>query len=285
VNASDQNVNTDPTPIWDETNGWRQGSVLPQETAVALGLIEPNNQTQFAMVISHDCDCAADPDREPLLEIVIGSCITKLNGSLTFSKSTRKLHLSLSECNQLVELQISSSQKISKEAIAAIRPNRNWSLTHDEKVVLAQWLAARYNRASFPTALVNRLRPVEDDFRETAKKYADAAVGIFVDFDPEGELLDDLAEPYMLRFSIVFDERMTSAEENCLQLCRELETVFSEAYRNEADGVWTSIELEACVAIADTQFTYRDSRTSRLYRLDDVSLRSAPQGPLPSAQT
>lgn len=285
MNASGQNVSTDSTPVWDETNGWRQGSVFPQKTAVALGLIESNDQARFAMVISHDCDCAADPSREPDLEVLIGSLVAKLNGSLTFSKSTRKLHIELSECDRLIELQISSRRKIPKHTIVATRPDGTWSLTHDEKVVLAQWLAARYNRASFPTALVKRLRPVEGAFRETIKKYASAAVGVFVDFDPAGELPDDLAEPYVLDFSIVFDDRVATAEEQCTQLCRELEVVFSEAFRDSADNMWVSIELASCVAIADTQFTYRDSRTSRLYRFDDVSLRSVPQGALPNAQT
>ena len=277
-----QNVGAKIDPQWDETNGWRQGSVLLREDAVSLGIVAADDESRFAIIITHDCDCVAAIKREPEIEVVVGSLLKKLDGNLTFAKSTRKLHIALSECGKLVELQISKSRKILKEYLANLHPDAGWPLNSDEKRVLAQWLAARYNRASFPTTLVNRLRRVEDAFKEHANRYAVQAIGIFVDFDPEYELSgSEKDETYTFNISVVFDDRLAGAEESCSTLCSELQAMFAAAYK-DVDNTWTSIELGICEAIADTEFTYRDSRTKLLYRFDDLSLRADPQGELPS---
>ena len=51
---------------WSRETQWRQGSVFPDDAWEALGLSNPESpQHTLVVVISHDCDLAADPNREP----------------------------------------------------------------------------------------------------------------------------------------------------------------------------------------------------------------------------
>jgi integrase/recombinase XerD len=47
-----------------------------------------------AVVISHDCDLAQLPDAEPMVEVILGKRIDRLDGNYSYAKNTRRLHLS-----------------------------------------------------------------------------------------------------------------------------------------------------------------------------------------------
>lgn len=252
---------------------------MPEDAAVALRLLPAPSKQHFAMVVTHDCDCVADPIREPSAEVVIGSIIRKLDGTFTHAKSTRKLHLTLSECGKLIELEIVTKLSVSKEALGRFAPDSAWSMTREEKRILARWLSSRYDRAAFPTALVERLKKIRKPFHAEAQEHGQAAVGIFVDFDPKDELADD-NEPYTLEISVVFDETIARAREVCTRLAEALHVVFANAFRRP-DGIWDGIELRKCEAVSDTEFTYHEAQSTYVYRLDDLSLNAATPGSLP----
>ena len=68
---------------WSRETHWRQGSVLPDDASKALELSHPESpERTFVVVISHDCDLAADPDREPLVELVPKHFNYETNGQL-----------------------------------------------------------------------------------------------------------------------------------------------------------------------------------------------------------
>ena len=231
------------------------------------------------MIVTHDCDCVADLDREPKAEIVIGAVIKKLDGNFTHAKSTRKLHIRLSMCDKLIELSIGTKVSVLKDELSRFSPDKAWSLTQQEKRTLARWLGSRYDRASFPTSIVNRLARVKKNFHAVSQLHGRSAVGIFVDFDPRDELTTD--EPYTFEITVVFDETEPGARESCTTLSDALRNMFTDAFRRP-DGTWDGIELQKSEAVPDTEFTYREAQSTYLYRLDDISLNADPQGALPN---
>jgi hypothetical protein len=253
--------------------------VLPKRAATALGLIPKNDGQGVAMVISHDCDCVAKIEQEEYVEVIIGSPVSKLDGNLTYAKSTRKLHLKLAECGRVIELTIATKRTVRKKDLTAFKPDDSWILSRDEKKILALWLAARYSRSAFPDVLNERLRAVKESFHKAAKKHGGSAIGIFMGFDPQREL-DDATEPYTLDISVVYDAKDAHASKSCLQFCEDLASIFESAYC-DANGRWTGIELQSCEAISDIEFTYHDALSTPLYRLDHMSLSQDPQGSLP----
>lgn len=260
-------------------NNWRQGSVLPRVAAVELQVMAAGDDSGFAMVISHDCDCVADPERDRYVEIIVGSQVEKLDGNNTHGKNPRKLHLELSQCGKLVELVISPKATVEKRALLSHDPDSTWTLSREEKTILGRWLAARYNRAALPNELVERLRIVYDDFRKAARSHADKVIGIFLDFEPDGEI-HNKDEPYAVSISVVYEGGKKDAAASSSRLCDVLSSIFAKAYR-QARGHWKEIELVRCESIADTEFTYFEAMRIPQYKLDDLSLRRSPHEPLP----
>lgn len=74
---------------------WRQGLVVPSDSAVALqlfGTLEAS--TKRAVVISHDCDLAQESEIEPkVVEVIVGTRVAEANGNFTHAKTARRLHL------------------------------------------------------------------------------------------------------------------------------------------------------------------------------------------------
>jgi hypothetical protein len=244
-----------------------------------LQVLPGGDDSAFAMVITHDCDCVADPERERYVEIILGSQVERLDGNNTHGKNPRKLHLELSQCGKLVELVISPKATVEKRALLSHDPDSTWALSREEKRILGRWLAARYNRAAFPNELVERLRVVEDDFRKAARNHADKVIGIFLDFEPDGEILDK-DEPCAVSISVVHEGGKKDAAASSSKLCDVLSSIFAKAYR-QTRGNWREIELVRCEPIADTEFTYFEALSIPAYKLDDLSLRRTPHEPLP----
>ncbi len=77
----------------DRKFSWRQGDVLSDEAAKALGLQHPESADEtYVVVISHDCDLAAIADKEPESEVIVGRRIDKL-GADSYGKTARRLHI------------------------------------------------------------------------------------------------------------------------------------------------------------------------------------------------
>ena len=229
------------------------------------------------MIITHDCDCVAGAGDESFVEAIYGLQIEKTDGIYTYGKSPRKLHLDLSECSKSVEVGIAPKVATEKAKLLAFKPDPSWPVSNTEKKVLARWLAARYNRPAFPDELVKRLEAVKENIRKAAKKYGGPTIGVFIDFEPPGEI-EDMDDPYAIGISVVFDESKDGAVALSDNLRDSLRSIFEKAYRRE-NGVWKRIELQSCEAIPDTEFTYREVLSSYTLKLDDLSLRRTPHEP------
>jgi hypothetical protein len=199
--------------VWDANQQWRQASVMSGETALALGLMTEPTAKRFAIVATHDCDCVTGEDEEPQLELIIGREIEKeeFDGNLALAKSTRRLHLEIEQHGKYIELSSITKGSIDKTALMGMVPSQDVSLNTDQRRVFRRWLAARYERVSFPDELVRRLRPVIDHFKKVSKNNGANVIGIYIQFEPDQELERDSVEPYSFKIFVVYDSSMTDA--------------------------------------------------------------------------
>jgi hypothetical protein len=141
---------------WTRSTPWRQGSILAREVTeiVETATSVASGSPSLAIVISHDCDIAADPSIEPNIEVIWCSLIKKENGSLTHAKNPRRLHLALRETisHSRVFIEIRSAHKsfIAKPILAGHKPSSAYALEPADREILQRWLAARYRRHAFP---------------------------------------------------------------------------------------------------------------------------------------
>ena len=104
---------------------WRQGSVIAQADAIAAGLFdETSSSLKRALVITHDCDLPND--KEPEVEVMVGGVVDKLHKQFARARNVRRLHLAFDKppgSQQVLDLQITGRQSISKSLIANAKPD------------------------------------------------------------------------------------------------------------------------------------------------------------------
>lgn len=269
----------------------RQGNLLTDQDAHALGLVESLDSGKRVVVISHDCDLLHDA--EEFIEVIISSSILEPDPMFANARNPRRLHLSfLSEDGEQlhIELRHAGRQQVTKAEFAKIRSGAaTFALSADEKRTLKQWLAARYGHPAFPNAFEDRLRKtvgkrsVEYRIAKILKPASSHLVALFFDLGEEKtvELAD--GDPYFLSISVVYDatEGGQNARESADKVASELRAIFEQAY-GTADGA-TEIALDACNAVADTIMTLADLRKVDQWRLEYISLGEDPTGDFLSA--
>jgi hypothetical protein len=278
-----------PTIPWTRSVTWRQGSVLRRETRDALGLVGESLDC-IQIVISNDCDCVQDEDKEPAIEVIAGAFIelTEVKDECTYGRNPRILHLSATRQGQrcAIECHIDGRSMISKRDLVSAQPDDAVSLSDQERLTLVRWVAGRYNRAALPDALTERLKAAKNAFKGISKRHPFAILGIYLDYDPRGEIESD-DEPYELRIAVVYDSSQDGAEEQALEakrtIERRLELKFKTLETETAGIQWRLIELTNCEAIADTVFSLRNALDYKLYQLEYASLATDPPAESPSA--
>ena len=265
--------------IWTRTTPWRQGSVIPTNAAVELGLIRAEEaETSITVVISHDCDLSCDRlEAEPAVEVMAGCRIDATNGNFTAAKNPRILHIELYQTEAVVCVELNATRKatVPKQQLASYQPESALAIKDNNLSVLQAWLAARYKRAAFPDELVNRFKPIHDAFVKAAKKTTDEILGIFIDYEPHENGLA-AQEPYSLFLTVVFSTDIADAEPHAQQVVNDLCEAFDKYFRK--NDHWQLIELRGCVALSDTEFTLRDVLQTKQYRLEYISYRQDPPG-------
>lgn len=267
---------------------WRQGYLLTTEAAIQLQLLEPGNNSQRAVVITHDCDIANPA--EPALEIIIADVITpaKPDPQLSYAKNPRRLHLVFEETTEqplILELQHCNRQTIARDDFNTHATQDNSiTLPADNKRTLKQWLAARYGRPAFPDAFENHLR--ERKSKRTAERQiakilepeAQHLVGLFFDLGEQRGIELAEGEPYVLSISVVYDaiEGATKARSAAERVAEQLHELFESLYGTPDQA--TKIALESCEAVADTHISLADLRRVDQWRLEYVSLQDDDHG-------
>jgi hypothetical protein len=263
---------------------WRQGHVLSNEAAAALGLpLGDHAESAVVVVISHDCDIACDPTIEPLVEVIVGHRIDRLGGDAN-AKTARRLHLAFDGdgTGVPVELQVTRKASVPKDAVLQHEPRPDLMLSPASLQTLQTWLAARYHRAAFADEFETRLKakPARLD-RKIAKAMDEAGehvLAVFFAVD-EGEEVkrqgpEDL---YQLRIVILYDSQKNEPE--AYVAAQKAADTFANAFEGALckEGVWRDIRLDSCDAMSDEVMTVAQSRLYKRWRLDHMSLEDEPQ--------
>lgn len=265
---------------------WRQGELLTDEAAQALGLVKGGGAGTRAIVISHDCDLPNEV--EEFVELIVGTQVAQPDPMLAKARNPRRLHLSFdSETEGALHIELSHAGKrlVTKGDFAGIgREGMSFALSADEKRALKQWLAARYGRPAFPNAFETHLRKsvgkksVEQHIAKILEAAAEHLVGVFFDLGEQRSFELSNGQPYSLSISIVYDalEGGRAARDAGEKAAKELQELFKKAY-GPADSA-TDIALENCSAVADAMISLADLRKVDQWRVEYISLREEPAG-------
>lgn len=271
---------------WSRETHWRQGSVLPDDASKALELSHPESpERTFVVIISHDCDLAADPDRELLVELVTGRIIDAIKAD-SHAKSARRLQIEFQGPQGLLAVELSAAHKafVTKDGLAPFEPRTDVHLDAQGLSILQRWLAARYRRAAFPDEFERRLKEAKLPRRiekalNTAGKHV---IAVFFDVDGGEDLQrngpDDL---YRLGIYLLYDtsQNEPDAEAAARSAADHIEKVFESAFQGE-DKSWNNIRLEYCDVMSDQSMSYGNSLLFKQWRLEHISLEDDPQQPV-----
>ncbi|KAA3652174.1 MAG: hypothetical protein DWQ11_12220 [Proteobacteria bacterium] len=263
---------------------WRQGNLLTDEGAQALGLVEACNSGKRAVVISHDCDLPNDT--ELFVEVILGSLVEDSNPMFANARNPRRLHLCyVSDAGESLHLDLrhADRQPVCKAEFAKYGARETvYALPADDKRALKQWLAARYGRPAFPNAFEGRLRKmvgkrsVEQRIAKILEPVSKQLVALFFDLGAERSVEMPDGEAYFLSIAVVYDatEGGQVARQSADIVAQELRELFEQAYGPPAEA--TEIALEACASVADTFMTLADLRKVDQWRLEYISLCDEP---------
>jgi len=269
--------------VWNRDTPWRQGHVLTSESSVALGVVPAENaESTFAVVISHDCDLAQDPEVEPVVEIITAKRIEKADGNYTHAKNARRLHLpcSTGEVVVYLDMQVLGKTAIDKATLSGHVPSANAVVKPEDRTILQRWLAARYRRAAFPDEFERRLKDtgVAKRIAKILEPLGKHLVAVFFDVEEGAELArNGEGDLYSLRIDLLYSTEEDPAA--ALQAAEKAATSISTAFRDrcfDAMAGWTWIELVACEPISDEAMTYAMSTQLKRWNMDYLSLRADP---------
>lgn len=263
----------------DRSFPWHQGQVLPDEAVQGLGLVgagrvEPHKA--IWVVITHDCDLVADVVREPNVEVIGGRRIDTPDGNAMHGKTARRLHLEFHREGAVVPVELCAPDKrrLDKDALASYVPDAAWSLDASNFAVLQYWLASRYRRAAFPDAFEKCLEDtkLKDALARILKPLGDCIRAVYFDVQENGAGVA-VGPAYQLGIILVYDAQRVRAEDQA----RHAKRLVNDAFQKKLDGKELAIEFSYCDAVSDEIWTYKQSRETKQWRLDYLSLREDPQ--------
>jgi hypothetical protein len=272
---------------WSRETPWRQGHVLTDNTVDKFGLRDARAlEKTLVVVISHDCDIAASPDKEPDIELIIGRQIVKADGNFTHAKTPRVLHIAFTTPAgaKLVELAAPKKARVAKIDFADEEPWREYQLGPAGLSILQRWLGARYRRAAFPDAFDKRLDESRAGKRlskilATAGEHIPA---IFFDVDDGNEVQrHEPTDTYTLRIILLHTSQpnFRESETVALKVREQIESLFKELFF-KMNKSWREIELVDCMVMSDAALTYAQSTLLKQWRLEHLSLREDPEDPM-----
>lgn len=265
---------------------WRQGNLLADAHADALGLADIRHSRKRVVLITHDCDLPHE--KEEFVEIIVGSIAPAADPALANAKNPRKLHLTFisSDGGVLhIELRHTDRRQIPMVEFAKIEYGEpEFALSAEGKRTLKHWLAARYGRPAFPSAFERRLRKhvgnrtVEKQIEKLLKPASAQLVGLFFDLGEERSTELPEGTPYYLSVSVVYDavEGGQQAREVAEKASAAFRSLFDRAYGSSDTAL--EIGLDACTPVADTSMTLADIRKVDQWHLEYNSLGENPDG-------
>lgn len=254
---------------------WRQGRIISAET---LGI--ECDGAPIAIAISHDCDIAhKNLLAEPNIEFILGRIISTSDRNNEYAKNPRILHLPIKYKGEKVTLEILAFNKrsITKAVVFNHSPDSDYLILSEELKILQDWLAARYKRQALPDSLNDRLKPVVEFMVKEGKKLASSIVGYWIDYDPRDDELEP-HEAYEFWLYIVYSSDDPSFEAEAISISEKIKSKYDELIAKTSDK--GTVLLRECEAYSEYDFTLKDLRSNIQYRLEYLSNRIEPTGPM-----
>ena len=273
---------------WNRDTPWRQGHLLSTKAIDELGLYQPDDSDEMlAIVATHDCDLAQDPEVEPNVEVVVGRLVRDKDGNCTHAKNARKLHIDFVGTDPLwAEFEATAKVLIKKQGLNKFSPNSDALLSSESHAIFQMWLASRYRRSAFPDEFERRLTSKEFKLHEkiakAVKPHGELIAGVFFDVDEGDEVTREGADDtYRLDITILHaaDPDFDAAEKAAMTAAKVIETAFQDKLFKPAKK-WQHIELRSCEPISESVLTYQHFKQLKRWRLEHISLAADPQQPV-----
>ena len=273
---------------WNRETPWRQGHLLGDDAISALGLCHDTAPERTrAIVATHDCDLAQQPEGEPCIEVIVGCLVPGKDGNCTYAKNARKLHIEFEgDAAFWAEFEATAKVFIDKLALNPFVPRSDAQLNSENQAIFQMWLASRYRRSAFADEFERRLTAKEFKLHEkiakALKPHGDMIVGIFFDVD-EGEEVAHHGPDDTFTLDIIIlhaaDPDFFLAEKAANAAAKAIETAFVEKLFKPTNA-WQHIELRSCEAVSESVLTYQQFRQLKRWRLEHISLAADPQQPV-----
>ena len=274
-------------PEWSRNTSWRQGCLLTDEAVSSIGILHPESPDLTVVIIAtHDCDLTQLPDREPVIEVVVGRKVQKLEGNSTHAKNSRTLHIEF-ESNEPLLAEFSSTEKrtIPKNVLVNYEPDINARLSPTAKATFQMWLASRYRRSAFPDAFENRLKEAKlhEKIAKAVKPFGNMITAVFFDVDEGREVArtepDDV---YALDIILLHaaEPDFDAAEKAADSAKDAINRAFKAKLQDPQSGSWKYIELCYIDAVSEEALSYRQAKVWKKWSLDYMSLGADPQQPV-----
>lgn len=247
---------------------WRQGD--------AFALRDASGIDRLCIIASHDCDICADGDIEPTIEWLPLDLIEKLDGSTTYGKNPRKLHVALEQRGEVeicVQMDVRCREQLAKPDFFERASLHRAQPSDRDRTVFRRWLSARYFRSAFANEFEVQMTRVAQKIDALAKKKGETIRGLYFDVDDNTTLERKLGEdPYGLAIYVVYppDTEDTVA----LEFAVSLGSIFTKEFLEGDTGIWQGIQLLSCDAISEDVMPLSLALSTKPWRVDHRSYSS-----------
>jgi hypothetical protein len=248
-------------------NGWRQGSVVPQDLVEALRREEAPDIAIDALLLvaSHDCDVTNGKfDVEPDVELLIARPLAQMDGVCTRGKNPRRLHMEIQtpEGPRPFEFEAGGRLRTGRRRLLTQTPKQGYKLRPQDRRVLAQWLAKRYDRAAFPAAFEARWRRVRERLVRLLRRTGHHVEAIFITVGDQ-ELPEGEAYSIVIRGVVSAEHAADQQKSERAQECVDgLAALFDEC---------AGIEVLDSQLVPESEFTLEDLARARRWDWDWLS--------------
>lgn len=183
-----------------------------REVAVSACPSRPVTDEEIGVVLSHDCDLARGPEKEPWVEIIIVRPIEgPAQGNQTRMKSPRLLdfHGRL-DGTPITGRVLAADRILAPKARLAGRSPAGFLETHPAGLLPA-WISRRYIREAFPTEFDKRWSPARKAIRDHLRATGEHLEAIYLRLE-ERDLGPDEVYVVLARGSMLSDEYLDPAK-------------------------------------------------------------------------
>jgi hypothetical protein len=249
-----------------QRRGWHQGAIFTADSTQEILADEYAGIDARLILAAHDCDLAHRGTQEPFVDVFVATRIKHLSSTESKARNARRLHIPMAVGDKAenYEIKVWSRRAIPRETLNQHSPATDARL-HENLAVFRSWLGKRYDRAAWPDAFNARLGPdAHKTIRQLLAKAEQCFREIFLSIEPDDiELAVDL--PYTVRVAMI----MSAADTGRTELVAEAH--WSRDALTRFLNTCSGIEVELVEVISDTDFTWADLDTYRLWDFTDLS--------------